>query len=90
MMMLPNLRPRSESRHKFKKSLVAQITFITCSHLLCWISVIIILIITTYQKIYPMEVILWTLTFVLPLNAILIPFNFIVKEILTNIAKTLK
>ena len=37
-----------------------------------------------------MEVILWTLTFVLPLNAILIPFNFIVKEILTNIAKTLK
>ena len=81
---------RSESRHTFKKPLVVQIIFITCSHLLCWICVILILLITIYQKIYPMEVILWQFTYVSPLNAILIPSNFIAKEILTSRAMTLK
>ena len=81
---------KSESKHTFQKPLVLQIIFITCSHLLCWMSVVLILSITTYKKIYPIEVILWTLTYVSPLNAILIPFNFIAKEILSYIGMKLK
>ena len=82
IMMPQNLRCNSESRIQLTKSLMVQIMCITCSHFLCWMSSVLILLITTLQKIYPLEVILWSLAYVLPLNSILILLIFLAKTLI--------
>ena len=71
----------SKSRKQSKRSLVIQILCITCSHLLCWILGMLVLLISNLQRTYPMEIILYKLAFITPLNSILIPLIFITKEI---------
>ena len=70
----------SKSRKQSKRSLFIQILCITCSHLLCWILDMIVLLISNLQRTYPVEIILYKLSFITPLNAILIPWIFITKE----------
>ena len=71
----------TQTRSQSKKFLIIQITCISCSHLLCWIPGIVILLIANLWKIYPMKMILWKLSCVSPLNSILFPFIFIVKKV---------
>ena len=72
---------RAKSRNQSNMSFIIQIICISSSHLLCWITSIILLIYTNYQKNYPVEIILFKLVFITPLNSILIPIIFITKKI---------
>ena len=79
---------RAKSRNQFKMSLLIQIIFMTCSHLLCWVSGIIVLLISIFQRIYPIEIILLKLVRIESLNSILIPFLFITKKIRTLLSQS--
>ena len=76
----------SKSRKQSKRSLFIQILCISCSHLLCWILDMVVLLISNLQRIYPMEIILYKLVLITPLNSILIPLIFITKEMKKNLA----
>ena len=84
-MMISNMiHVTHQSRNQSNRALFVQIAFLTCSHLLSWIPSMVILFMTNLQKIYPMEIMLWKLAFIVPLNSILIPFIFITKDIMTK------
>ena len=78
--MVQNLCFGTQTKNQSKKFLIIQIACISCSHLLCWIPGIVILLIANLWKTYPMEMILWKLSCVSPLNSILFPFIFIIKK----------
>ena len=80
VMVYKNDNLRAKSSNHFKMSLFIQIVFVTCSHLLCWVSGIIVLLISIFQRIYPIEIILLKLVIIAPLNSILIHFTFITKQ----------
>ena len=60
-------------KRSHNKPLIIQIICITCSHMLCWISDMIIYLIIYFMKNYSMEMILHKLACISPLNSILIP-----------------
>ena len=72
---------KMNSKRQNTKPLIIQIIYITFSHLLCWISDMIIYIIIYFMKNYSIEMILWKLACISPLNSILIPIIFIMKRL---------
>ena len=60
-------------KRSHNKPFIIQIICITCSHMLCWISDMTIYLIISFMKKYPMEMILYKLACISPLNSILIP-----------------
>ena len=74
---------RTNSKMSQSKTLIVQIICITCSHLLCWIPDIIIYLFVYFMDKYPMEMILWKLVCISPLNSILIPIIFVMKRLIS-------
>ena len=72
---------RRNSKKTHTKSLIIQIMCITCSYLLCWIPDVIIYVIIYFMEKYPVEMILWKLVCISPLNSILIPTIMIIKRL---------
>ena len=79
VMLYKNDNLRTKSRYQSKMSLFVQIICITCSHLLCWLLGMLVLLTANIQTNYPTEIIIIQIVVITPLNSILVPIIFITK-----------
>ena len=87
------LKDLKYSQQKMKESvskktsyvgLTVQIIVVTGSNLLCWIPSSIIYLVSNFLNNYPIEMIMWTIIAVVPINCIVNPIVFIVTTLRTN------
>ena len=71
----------SVSKKKSNVGLIVQIIVITGSNILCWIPSSIICSVSTFLASYPIEMIMWTIIIVVPINGIINPLVFIVTSL---------
>ena len=72
-----------------KESLVIQLIFITVSNFMCWFPVNGIYIATMFLSSYSLDLIIWSTVLGMPINALVIPFLFIILS-LKNFTKSRK
>ena len=72
-----------------KESLVIQLIFITVSNFMCWFPVNGIYIATMFLSSYSLDLIIWSTILGMPINALVIPFLFIILS-LKNFTKSRK